>query len=83
MVGYGNFDTMQSVLKDAVCGDDYLAGKQFTAADVYVGGQIGFGLQFGLLGKCPEFLKYFARISARPAYQRATEIDDALMPSEA
>ncbi len=82
MVGYGNFETMQSALKSAVAGDNYLTGEQFTAADVYVGGQIGFGLQFGILEECPEFLKYFALISARPAYKRATEIDDALMPSE-
>ena len=82
MVGYGNFETMQSVLKAAVSGSDYLTGEQFTAADVYVGGQIGFGLQFGLLEKSPEFENFFARVSGRPAYRRATEIDDALMPSE-
>jgi len=82
MIGYGNFDVMQTALKHAVSGDAYIAGKQFTAADVYIGGQIGFGLQFGTLEKCPEFENYFARVSDRPAHQRSTEIDDALMPSE-
>ena len=42
--------------------------------------QLGFGLQFGTLQKFPEFEAYFARVSARPAYRRANEIDDALMP---
>ena len=81
MIGYGNFDAMQAALKHAVSGDHYITGNQFTAADVYIGGQIGFGLQFGSLEKCPEFENYFARVSDRPAHQRATEIDDALMPS--
>ncbi len=82
MIGYGSFDAMQTALKHAVSGDSYITGNQFTAADVYIGGQIGFGLQFGSLEKCPEFENYFARVSDRPAHQRATEIDNALMPSE-
>jgi glutathione S-transferase len=81
-VGYGSFEETEAVIRQAVAGDAHILGEQFTAADVYLGGQIGFGLQFGTLTKCPEFENYFARISSRPAYQRASEIDDALMPSE-
>ena len=51
----------------------------FTAADVYVGAQIGFGLMFGSIDKRPAFAQYWARISARPAAVRARQIDDALM----
>ncbi len=47
-----------------------------------MGGHIGFGLQFGTLDKCPEFESYVARVNDRPAFRRANEIDDALMPSE-
>ena len=83
MMGYGTFEIMQATLKQAVSGDGYIAGNEFTAADVYIGGHIGFGLQFGTLEKCAEFENYAARVSDRPAYQRANEIDDALMPSEA
>ncbi|MGI9478228.1 MAG: glutathione S-transferase family protein [Hyphomicrobiaceae bacterium] len=83
MMGYGTFETMQATLKQAVSGDAFITGSQFTAADVYIGGQIGFGLQFGTLEKCAEFESYVARISARSAYQRANEIDDALMPDMA
>jgi len=82
MMGYGTFETMQATLKQAVSGDAYIAGSQFTAADVYMGGHISFGLQFGTLEKCTAFEDYAARVSNRPAYQRANEIDDALMPSE-
>lgn len=82
MIGYGSFELAQETLRDAVSGDNYITGEQFTAADVYIGGHIGFGLQFGTIEKLPEFERYFSRISHRPAYIRANEIDDALMPSE-
>jgi len=49
-----------------------------TAADVYVGSGIGFGMQFGMIEKRPAFERYWHRLSARPAAQRAEEIDDAL-----
>ncbi len=77
--GFGSFEAMQSAVAAAVAGDGYIAGEQFTAADVYVGSQIGWGLQFGTLDKLPEFEAYWARISDRPACHRAKELDDALM----
>lgn len=79
-VGYGSFDEAEAAIRQAVAGDAHVLGDQFTALDVYLGGQIGFGMQFGTLTRHPEFEAYFARLSARPAYQRANEIDDALMP---
>ena len=80
MVGYGSYETTMAVLEQAVSQADYIAGDQFTAADVYVGSQIGFGLRFGSLEKRPAFLSYWERISSRPASVRANEIDDALLP---
>ncbi len=81
-IGYGSLEAVQETLKQAVSGGEYIAGEQFSAADVYVGGQIGFCMQFGILDRCTEFDDYVARLSSRPAHQRANEIDDALMPSE-
>jgi glutathione S-transferase len=80
--GYGSLDLVLATLEAAVGGDSYIAGDKFTAADVYVGSQINFGLMFGSIDKRPAFEKYAARITDRPAYRRAAEIDDALMPSE-
>jgi glutathione S-transferase len=80
MVGYGRFDDVMNVLEAAVSRSDYLVGDGFTAADVYVGSQIGFGLMFGTIEKRPAFERYWARINARPAAVRAKQIDDALMP---
>lgn len=61
---------------------EYLVGDSFTAADVYVGSHIGFGMQFGTIEKRPAFEQYWRRINARPAALRAKEIDDALVAQE-
>lgn len=77
--GYGSYDLAVDVLERAVGAQDYVAGPHFTAADVYVGSQILWGTQFGTLPKRPAFEAYGARLSARPAYQRAKAIDNALI----
>lgn len=82
MVGYGDFDDTINALETAVQNGPYICGDQFTAADVYVGSQIGWGLQFGTIDKRPAFESYFARISGRPAAKRAAEIDDAIIAEE-
>jgi glutathione S-transferase len=81
-IGYGSFERVMKTLEDAVSSANYLVGDSFTAADVYLGSQIGFGLMFGTLEKRPAFERYWQRISARPAYARARELDDALMPKQ-
>jgi glutathione S-transferase len=78
MIGYGRFDDVLKALEGAVSQGEYLVGDRFTAADVYVGSHIGFGMQFGTLEKRPAFEQYWRRLSARPAAVRAKEIDDAL-----
>jgi glutathione S-transferase len=81
MMGYGTYAEAMNALEGAVSTGDYLVGDQFTAADVYVGSHIGFGLQFGTIEKRPAFERYVARISARPAAIRAAKIDDELAAS--
>ncbi len=80
MSGYGSYNAVIDTLALAVSGRSYLAGEHFSAADVYVGSQIGWGLQFGTIEKRPEFEDYWGRISDREAYRRAKEIDDAASP---
>ena len=63
----------------AVGRSEYVAGDRFSAADVYLGSQIGFGMMFGGIEKRPAFESYYARISHRPAALRARAIDDALV----
>jgi glutathione S-transferase len=81
MVGYGSVDDVVNALDYAVSQSEYIAGDRFTAADVYVGSQIGWGMMFGTLEKRPAFERYWQRISSRPAAIRAREIDDALTPA--
>jgi glutathione S-transferase len=80
MVGYGSYDTAVDVLEKAVAAHDHIAGNRFTAADVYVGSQVIWGLQFGSLPDRPAFADYADRLKARPAYVRAGALDDALIP---
>jgi glutathione S-transferase len=77
MIGYGNIAQVLNTLEAAVSRSNYLVGDNFTAADLYVGSQIGFGMMFGTLEKRPTFEQYWQRISSRPACRRAKELDDA------
>jgi glutathione S-transferase len=82
MVGYGSFDDVIDALETAMRDCTYLCGEQFTAADVYVGSQIGWGMMFGTIEPRPAFADYVARLQARPAAIRAREIDDALIAEQ-
>jgi glutathione S-transferase len=78
MIGYGTFEATMNTLESAVSQGEYLLGDRFSAADVYVGSHIGFGMQFGTIDKRPAFERYVARLFARPAALRAKQIDDDL-----
>ena len=82
MAGYGSFEETIACLESAVRDGPFLCGDQFTAADVYVGSQIGWGMMFGTIDRRAAFADYVGRIQARPAALRAREIDDALMPKK-
>ena len=79
--GWGSYeavcDALEALLAD---GRDHVTGDAFSAADVYLGAQIIWGLQFGTLPDRPGFKAYAERLQARPAARRARQIDDALMP---
>jgi len=78
-VGYGSLAEVMDALELAVSGREYIVGDRFSAADVYVGSHIGWGMQFGTFERRPAFEAYFGRIMNRPAAARAREIDDALL----
>jgi glutathione S-transferase len=79
MVGYGRYEMVVDTFAGAVAAHPYIAGDRFTAADVYAGSQVIWGVQFGSLPKLPVFEDYVARVTTRDAYKRAAAIDDALM----
>lgn len=79
MAGYGTYELVVDTLAKKLAGSPYITGESFTAADVYVGSHVGYGLMFGGLPKRAEFTDYVARVSSRPARARADAIDNALM----
>ena len=78
MVGYGSFARVLDVLEGAIGAREYLVDDHFSAADVYVGSQLGFGMQFGMIDKRPAFARYCEGLAARPAKQRAEQRDGAM-----
>ena len=68
MVGYGDFARVIDALEAALAGGGYIAGDRFSAADVYVGSQIGWGLRFGTHRVPPGLHRLLGRASptARP-----------------
>lgn len=79
LVGYGSLSRVLDVLEDTVSNSDYLAGDRFSAADVYVGSQIGWSMAFGSIEKRPAFERYWDRLRSRPAALRGKELDDLLL----
>lgn len=76
MVGYGSLDNVLSTLEAAVKDRQFIAGNHFSAADLYVGSHLAWGMQFGSIDKRPAFEAYVGGLMTRPAAGRAKAIDD-------
>lgn len=79
-VGYGDLDDVVRALTGHLAANDYIADGRFTAADVFVGSQVGWGLQFGTIPGNDTLTAYWARLKDRPALQSANAKDNALIP---
>ncbi len=79
MAGYGSLGDVMNALERLLSAHEFVAGDRFSAADVYLGAQIGSGMRFATIDKRPAFEQYWARLGARPAAGRARAIDDALV----
>lgn len=69
--GYGTYESTVATLEKALQPGPFILGERFSAADVYLGAQIGWGTMMKALEPRPVFAQYLERCSARPAYQRA------------
>ena len=78
--GYGDLDDVLAALTLHLEKHDYIADGRFTAADVYVGSQVGWGMQFGGIPKTEVLSAYWARLKDRPALLAANAKDNALIP---
>jgi glutathione S-transferase len=79
MFGYGSYDKAIAAVDELLTLRDYACGDRFTALDVYLGSQIMFPMQFGMLAERDSFLRYRDRLQARDAYKRANEIDEKII----
>ena len=75
-----NGQAMAVLEQAAGAASPWLLGERFSAADVYVGSQVDFGLAFKSIPDRPAFTRWAERLRGRDAYQRARALDDALMP---
>ena len=80
-VGFGSYLDTLHALEAALKPGPYICGDQFTAADVYVGSSLSWGMLFGTIEKRLVFETYVARLNARPASVRANQINEAYLKS--
>jgi glutathione S-transferase len=78
-VGYGSYERTVDAMVTAAQPGPWICGEQFTAADVYFGGEVVFGLNFRTLPERPELVAYRDRLVTRPAYVRAEALDNEAM----
>ncbi len=81
--GYGSFALVMETLAGALKGKTYIAGDRFSAADIYVGSMLNYGMMFGAIEKRPEFEAYCAGLLKRPAGVRAREKAEKLANQQA
>jgi len=72
--GRRRFDRAASAVSSSLEQSDYLVGGRFTVADILVGSALAFTERIGIADELPTNLKdYVARLTQRPARQRALE----------
>ncbi|MBB3189310.1 glutathione S-transferase N-terminal domain-containing protein [Halomonas cerina] len=82
-LGCGDYATLLDTLAGAVDGRRYIAGEAFSAADVYVGSHLGWGLYFGTIPWRAEFETYWAGLRERPARLRCEAFVEQALAQQA
>ena len=72
-VGYGTYADVVNTLEKAVSPGPFILGERFSAADVYIGSEIAWGLRTKALEPRQAFREYHERIIERPAFKRLPE----------
>ena len=78
--GYGSYEQVIDTVAKAVEGKRYIAGDNFTAADLYMASFLHWGMMFGVVDKRPAFEAYVRPHIERPAAKRAEEQAAKLTP---
>lgn len=78
--GWGSYDQVIDVLTKALAKNEYLAGNRYTLADTLIGTALSFMVRFKMMEPDTALGQYAARITARPAFQRAAAIEAKYAP---
>lgn len=69
-VGYGTYADVMQTLEMALTPGPFILGERFSAADVYIASQIGWGLMTKGIEPRDTFRAYVGRTAERPAFKR-------------
>jgi glutathione S-transferase len=75
--GWGDFDLMIETLEHGLEDRKWIVGDSFTAADVMLGSSVVFMRMFDMLPASEALSGYADRCLARPAYQKALELNES------
>lgn len=79
MAGFGSYERTIDALDGWLSQHDYVCGKRFTMADVYVGSAVDWGLNFKSIPERGSFSAYAERLRQRESYMAAKAIDMKLI----
>ncbi|WP_019143252.1 glutathione S-transferase family protein [Noviherbaspirillum massiliense] len=79
VAGFGSYHATIHALETALTPGPYICGEQFTAADVYVGSSLGWGMMFGSIERRPVFDAYVSRLYSRPPAQQANRLNEEFL----
>lgn len=74
-LGWGSYDDVIGTLEQTLSKSPYLLGENFSAADVYIGAELGWAGMFGAprIAESRTIQDYLSRVTARDAYRRSRE----------
>jgi glutathione S-transferase len=74
-MGWAPAEDVEALLDKHLAANSYFLGDEFSAADIVVGGGINYMMMFKVMSDTAVLKDYCARITARPAFQRAMQGD--------
>ncbi len=83
MLPYGDYETTIETIATQLRKGPYLLGDRFTAADVLWATALNWTMGFKIVPELPEFKAYVERVTARPAFVKATARDAELSAQHA
>jgi glutathione S-transferase len=72
-IGYGSYEDTLGAIERAIEPGPWVLGDKFSAADVYLGAQLQWGMMTKSIEARPAFAEYVGRIAQRPAFGRYQE----------